>query len=210
MMESYECWEIKGRTLEYLDDIHLYLVDGVPVKSVTQLIGYKFKDEYKDVDANTLKQASVRGTAIHKVIEDYCTQGIESDVPELKGFKTLQKLYKFDVLANEVPVILEDKKGEVIGAGRLDIVMEMGGKIGGADIKRTYTLNKEKLGYQLNLYRIAYRQSYGTEWEFLKGIHLRYYEKTGELKRQMVDIPINEDFIWNYLEELKDAGKISL
>ena len=209
-MESYECWEIKGRTLEYLDDIHLYLVDGVPVKSVTQLIGYKFKDEYKDIDANTLKQASVKGTAIHKIIEDYCTQGIESDVPELKGFKTLQKLYKFDVLANEVPVILEDKKGEVIGAGRLDIVMEMGGKIGGADIKRTYTLNKEKLGYQLNLYRIAYRQSYGTEWEFLKGIHLRYYEKTGELKRQMVDIPINEDFIWNYLEELKDAGKISL
>lgn len=209
-MDNYECWEINGRSLEYFDDIHQYLVDGIPVKSITQLIGYKFAGEYANVDKNVLKRASEKGTAIHEAIEKYCKYGEESDYPELSGFKTLQKLYKFDVVENEVPVILEDEEGEVIGAGRLDLVLKMDEKIGGADIKRTASLNKEKLGYQLNLYRIAYRQTYGIEWEFLKGIHLRYDERRDELKRQMVDIPINEDLMWDFIEELKNEGKMAL
>ena len=37
-----ESWEIKGRTLEYFDESHTYLVDGVIVPSVTQLLSRKF------------------------------------------------------------------------------------------------------------------------------------------------------------------------
>ena len=55
-----------------------------------------------------------------------------------------------------------------------------------ADIKRTATLDKQYLAYQLNLYRIAYRQCYGIEAKFLRGVHLR------ENVRKFVEIPINE------------------
>ena len=72
-------------------------------------------------------------------------------------------------------------------AGRLDLVLEMDGKIGLADIKRTASLDKEYLAYQLNLYRIAYQQCYETPIDLLKGVHLR------EDTREVVDIPINEE-----------------
>ena len=106
--------------------------------------------------------------------------------------------HDMEVIENEVPVILFDD-GEPIAAGRLDLVLKMGDQIGGADIKRTSTLDKEYLGYQLNLYRIAYKQSYGVEWEFLKGVHLR------ESVRKFVDIPINEKPTWDFIKEWRDS-----
>ena len=112
----------------------------------------------------------------------------------------MQKQYGFEVKENEVPVILfyED---EPICAGRLDLVLKMDDKIGGADIKRTSALDKEYLAYQLNLYRIAYRQSYGVEWEFLRGVHLR------EDVRKFVDIPINEHMAWQLVHDYMERSQ---
>ena len=189
-----DTWKLGEHTLEFLQDGHIYLVDGVMVKSITQILKTRFGGKYKAVDTRTLQAAADMGTATHKAIEDYCKEGIESDIPELRGFKWLQKQYGFKVLENEMPVILFDDD-EPIAAGRLDLVLEMDGKIGGADIKRTSTLDKEYLGYQLNLYRIAYRQTYGIEWEFLRGVHLR------ETTRKFVEIPINEPMAWDLVKE---------
>lgn len=78
----------------------------------------------------------------------------------------------------------------------------MDGKTGLADIKRTSTLDKEYLAYQLNMYRIAYQQCYDTEISFLKGVHLR------ENVRKLVDIPINEEvtmeLVNEYLEVIRN------
>ena len=189
-----DTWKLGENTLEFIDDGHIYLVNGIKVKSITQILKTRFGGKYKAVDEKTLRAAADKGTAIHKCIEDFCKEGIESDVPELRGFKWLQKQYGFKVLENEMPVILFDDD-EPIAAGRLDLVLEMDGKIGGADIKRTSTLDKEYLGYQLNLYRIAYRQTYGIEWEFLRGVHLR------ETTRKFVEIPINEPMAWDLVKE---------
>ena len=196
-MDNYNVWKINGHILEYLDDVHTYLVDGVIVKSVTQMLKHKFGGKYDGVDKATLCKAAELGTALHEAIQDYCEHGAESDLPELRGFKWLQKQYGFTVLENEVPVILFDDD-EPIAAGRLDLVLKMGDQIGGADIKRTSALDKEYLGYQLNLYRIAYRQSYGIEWEFLKGVHLR------ESVRKFVDIPIKEKLTWDFIKEWRE------
>lgn len=186
-------WEIAGHTLEYFDDTHQYLIDGLLVPSITQILKRKFGNKYDGISQSILNNASIKGTQVHKVIEDYCKTGKEEDLKELKNFKFLQKQYNFKVLDNEVPIILF-KDGEPIGAGRLDLVIEIDGKIGGADIKRTSVLDKEYLAYQLNLYRIGYRQSYGIEWEFLKGLHLR------EDTRKFVNIPINEEETWKLIE----------
>ena len=189
-----DSWKLNGHTLEYIDEVHTYLVDGVIVPSVTQILKWKFNNKYDFVSPAVLKRAAERGTATHKAIEDYCKSGIEDDSMELKNFKFLQKHYKFEVLENEIPVIifLHD---EPLCAGRLDMVLKIGDEIGGADIKRTTILDKEYLAYQLNMYRIGYKQSYGQEWKFLKGIHLR------DDTRRFVNIPINEDLIIQFLEE---------
>ena len=190
--------EINGHVLEYFDDTHTYLVDGLIVPSITQLLKVKFGNKYAFVNQATLERARDRGVAVHEAIERYCMDGQETEIPELRNFKFLQRQYGFKVLENETPVILY-LNDEPISAGRLDMVIEMNGEIGGADIKRTSTLDKEYLAYQLNLYRIAYRQSYGVEWEFLRGIHLR------EDVRKFVSIPVNENIAWalvhEYMEE---------
>lgn len=193
-MNNYESWEIAGHTLEYFDDDHIYLCDGIIVKSITQVMKTKFGNKYASVDSETLRKASEQGTEMHLAIQNYCEQGTETDLKELKNFKFLQKQYHFSVLENEIPVILF-MDDEPICAGRLDMVIQIDGKIGGADLKRTSTLDKEYLALQLNLYRIAYRQCYGVEWEFLKGIHLR------ENIRKFVDIPINEELAWEFIKE---------
>lgn len=178
--------EIAGHTLEYYDEDHLYICDGVVVPSITQILKVKFGNKYNRVSGAVLSRAAEKGTAVHEAIQNYCERGEESDLIELRGFKFLQKQYKFEVLQNEVPVILF-KNDIPVAAGRLDLVLEIDGKIGLADIKRTATLDKEYLAYQLNLYRIAYQQCYGKHIQFLRGLHLR------EDTRRFVDIPINEE-----------------
>ena len=191
---------IKGHVLEYMDDTHTYLVDGVVVPSITQILHFKFKNKYEGVGEDVLKRAADKGTEVHEVIERYCRYGEESELPEVSNFKFLKKQYGFDVVQNEVPVILflED---DPVAAGRLDMVLTMNGEIGGADIKRTCILDKQYIAYQLNLYRIAYRQSYGIEWNFLRALHLR------EKIRKFVRIPINECMAMELLREWRNDNE---
>lgn len=181
--------EIAGHTLEYFDEGHIYLVDGVMVDSITQLLKFKFGNKYDHVSRATLERASEAGTQVHEAIERYCKTGEIADLPEVRNFLFLKKQYKFDVIENEIPVILF-LNDEPISAGRLDMVLDLDGHKCGADIKRTSALDKDYLFYQLNLYRIAYRQCYGVEWDLLRGIHLR------ENVRKFVPIPVNEDMAW--------------
>ncbi len=203
-----EQWEINGVTLEYIDETHTYIVDGVIVPSITQMLQIKFGNKYNGVSRATLDNAAAKGTEVHRAIERYCKYDEDSNLKEVRNFKFLQKHYGFEICDNEVPVILF-KDNEPIAAGRLDLVLESKDqKIGLADIKRTATLDKNYLAYQLNLYRIAYMQCYSDIYiqpfdiEFLKGIHLR------EDTRKYVDIPINEAAAWEivdlYFNEVKE------
>ena len=197
---DYICWQINSHDLEYYDDTHQYLVDGVIVPSITQILQIKFGNKYIGVNKRVLERASKKGTEVHEAIERYFQTGEETELKELRNFKFLKKKYNFDIIENEVPVILF-QNNEPICAGRLDMVIRMDGRIGGADIKRTSTLDKEYLAYQLNLYRIAYMQSYGIEWKFLKGIHLR------DDTRKLVDIPINESMALELVKEYMEMKK---
>lgn len=200
MDSNYETWDIRGQCLEYFDDTHTYIYDGVILPSVTQIIKVKFGHKYDGVPAFVLQRASVKGTAVHSAIERYCKFGEGSELPELYNFKFLRDHYGFKVLGNEIPIVLfQDDKP--VCAGRLDLVLEQDGKTGLADIKRTYNLDKEYLAYQLNLYRLAYQQCYDTNIEFLKGVHLR------EEKRQYVDIPINEEMAWNLVKDWRNKNE---
>jgi hypothetical protein len=197
-----ESWNIKGYILEYIDETHTYLVNGVIVPSITQILKIKFGNKYNGISKEVLNRAAELGTAVHKSIEDYEKLGLESEVKELRNYKFLKKHYKFECKDNEVPIIFfwnyeEDRPAtpeEIesgiavpVAAGRLDLVLEETEKIGLGDIKRTSALDKEYVAYQLNLYRIAYQQCYGIAIKFLKALHLR------ENTRKYINIPISEE-----------------
>jgi hypothetical protein len=189
-----EQWEINGGVLEYIDETHTYLYDGIVLPSITQLLKCKFGGKYDGIPKATLDRAAEQGTAVHKAIEDFEREGIETDLPELRNWKFLKKAYGFDCIDNEVPVVLF-KDGEAVACGRLDLVLLEKDCIGLGDVKRTSTLDKQYLTYQLNCYRKAHIQCYGTDISFLRGIHLR------NDVRKYIDIPINENLVDEILND---------
>lgn len=176
---------IGENTLEYIDDGHTYLVDGIIVPSITQILKVRFGHKYDGISTRTLQKAADAGTSMHKAVENYIKTGTDDGSEELRNFKFLMKQYKLTPTESEVPVILY-QDGAPFAAGRLDLVLKDGDRVGLGDLKRTSTLDKEYLACQLNLYTIAYVQSYpGTPVEFLAGIHLR------GTTRKLVPLPIN-------------------
>lgn len=189
-----ETFSIKGGTLEFFPETHTYLYEGLMLPSVSQILGVKYKNDYASVPPAVLNNAAKRGTAVHKAIENYNNSGYDDGSEAVRNFKFLQKQYGFEVLDSELPLVLF-KDDMPIACGRLDMTMLIDGQTGIADIKTVSALNKEKIAYQLNLYRIGLMQSYGVDAKFLKIIHLR------DGIRKVIDSPINEDMAWEIIEE---------
>lgn len=196
-----ETFEIKGGVLEYIDESHTYIYNGIVYPSITQMLNVKFGKKYDGIPKEVLERAAERGTALHKAIEAYETQGIDSDDQELRNYKFLKRAYNFECIGNEIPIVLF-QDGEAVACGRLDLVLKDGDRIGLGDIKRTATLDKEYLAYQLNLYRIAYQQCYGQNIEFLRGIHLR-----NDI-RKYISLPINEDLAKTILNDYRRSENL--
>lgn len=192
-----ETWEIKGGTLEYDDESHTYIYEGMILPSITQILQVRFGRKYDEVDNWVLTKAAEKGTLIHKAIENLCKTGEVEDYKEVRNFMFLQKHYDFKVIDNEIPVVLFENDIP-IAAGRLDLVLEINGGLYLGDIKRTATLDREYLGFQLNLYRIAYQQCYGKTIKGLRGLHLR------DDKRKFVPIPIKENMAWKLIKEYEE------
>ena len=190
-----ETWEIAGGLLEYIDETHTYIFDGVILPSITQILKTKFGNKYNGVSKKILEKASLRGTEVHEAIEKY--EKLEIDNPgikELRNYKFLKRKFEFECIDNEVPIVLF-MDGKPISAGRIDLILEEKGNYGIGDIKRTSVFDKEYVTYQTNLYRLGYQQTYGVKISFLKGLHLR-----NDI-RKYIDLPINEDMTMKLLKE---------
>lgn len=167
--------EIRGKMLIFRPDTHTYIYDGVTIPSVTQLISKILPSTYKNVDPFVLQQAAEKGISLHKEIELYETKQIIGTSQEFKNYLKLKTLYDFEVVDNELMILVEHE-GQPICAGRLDMIINSKQEIGMgiADIKRTYQLNLDYLNLQLNLYKIGYEQTYNQTIDYLRCIHLRY------------------------------------
>lgn len=187
--------------IQFTEDGHIYTAGDHRIMSVTTLLHLDNPTKYEHVSEATLERASEKGTEIHNAIECYVKYGLErDDLQEFRNFKFLQKMFKFEVLDSEVMVLLEHNGIELVGT--TDLVLNYKGELALGDIKRTSALDKEYLAKQLNLYRLAYQQTYGHEIKHLIGIHLR------EDKRKLIELPINEEFakdiIENHIDEIRD------
>ena len=192
-------FEINGHVIEFIEEQHLYIVDGILTPCVSNILAHKFND-YGAVSRELLQRASERGTELHEAIECYEQDGTTSDLMEFKNYLFLKKHYGFTNIANEVPVIYE-KDGRVLYVGTLDQIIEMNGKLGINDFKRVSAPNKQKIAYQLNFYKLAYEQTYNKTVDFLSYTHLR------ETVRKFNMLPINEEVTLNLLNEFLESEK---
>ena len=146
-----------GHLIEYLDETHQYLVDGILVKSVSEILHkYIFKDKYKGIPENILKAKAIYGSEVHKAIEDiennreYETTSIYQEL-SIEQYIKLKKEYNIQVLEQEKIVCY---KG--IYAGRFDMTANVNNEVSLIDIKTTAQLDLEYLSWQLSLYELAY------------------------------------------------------
>lgn len=192
---------MKVKDIKFREEGHLYTCGDRKIMSVTTLLHLDNPTKYEFVNQSVLDNASQKGTEVHNAIECYVKYGLErNDLQEFRNFKFLQERFGFTLLDSEVMVLLEHADIQLVGT--TDLVMMYKGQLALGDIKRTATLDKEYLAKQLNLYRLAYQQTYGEEIKYLVGIHLR------EDKRKLIELPINEgfakDLIENHIDEIKE------
>lgn len=207
----WETWDIKGHTLEYNDEHHLYICDGLEVPSVTQLLHRRFPKKYAGIPRALLDKAAKRGTMLHSAIEveERLLRGESADVDvlsaalatmyeEIQNYRFLKKAYQFSVLQNEVPVLVPFN-GDIVAAGRLDIFGSYRDRGMLADIKRTSVLDKDYLSYQLTLYKMGWEHCYGGQIDYLFCIWLR------EDKRQFKAIPECRNLALELLGEIQEG-----
>lgn len=146
--------------VEYVDEEHIYLINGVITKSVTQILHLLFPDKYKNVDINILSAKAKYGTELHNYIEQYENGIITQKINYIQeiSFKQYLKLkdkYNIEVIEQEKIVNYKD-----VYAGRFDMIARVNGELCLCDIKTTAELDLEYLSWQLSLYEYAYGKKF--------------------------------------------------
>ena len=135
--------------IEFLEDEHLYLVDGIIVPSVTQILGMIFPDKYKNVDKKVLNKKAQFGTQGHAIIEhldlnntdiveNLNLMGYNEELIQcIEQYTNLCKTFKIEPLEHEKRVSYE-----YLYAGTLDLIANVDGIESLCDIKFTYKFKK--------------------------------------------------------------------
>ena len=114
-----------------------------------------FPHKYKDVDADVLERAAVRGTRIHELCQASDTiptdrrEGDEQYIAEVTNYELLKKSNDITMIANEY-LVSRDDWGI---ASQIDCVDSEGNLY---DIKTTYRLDTEYVSWQLSFYAEMY------------------------------------------------------
>lgn len=154
--------------IDFLEEPHIYLVDGVITPSVSEILHFIFPDKYKGVDKKILNKKAEYGTTIHESIEMYeanikvmrieeafyvTTQAKELTYIQeasLRQYLKLKDRYEIEVLEQEMMIQFEKKY-----AGRFDMIANVKGYLSLCDIKTTAELDEEYLSWQLSYYELA-------------------------------------------------------
>lgn len=166
--------------VEYFEDKHEYLINGVIVPSVSKLVAYATGDIYKEVPEWILEKARTHGTKIHDAIEEFERTGnVDMEcINEIETYRELKKKYMLDVKSMEEIVHYKNHY-----CGRYDI-LDTDGKLW--DIKTTSKYHKENLEWQLGLYYLGM----GKESETGFCIHI---PKKGKAKVYLVKPKTNKE-----------------
>lgn len=179
--------------IDYIENKHQYMVDGILVPSVSTLVAYATGDIYKDIPEFILEKARNHGTAVHDAIENFERNGSMSFEyeREVREYIKLKEQYILNV--KDMEKIINYKKHY---CGRYDI-QDIDGTLW--DIKTTSKFHKENLEWQLGLYYLAM----GVEKEIGYCIHI---PKKGKSKVYLIKPKTNKDCI-DLIETYEQANK---
>lgn len=150
--------------LEFDKENHIYLKDGVILKSVTQILKELFPSKYDGIPENILNEKAKYGTELHKFIEiiekkkpkrplayikRYYNPNIYQ-IESLKDYLEIKKKYNIEITDSEKMVVYKD-----IYCGTLDLKGTVNGKGAIIDIKTTYDLDGLYVSWQNSLYEMA-------------------------------------------------------
>lgn len=150
--------------LEFNEENHIYLQDGIILKSVTQILKELFPLKYDGIPKEILENKSIYGTELHKFIEiiekkkpkrplayikKYYNPNIYQ-IESLKDYLEIKRKYNIEITDSEKMVVYKD-----IYCGTLDLKGTVGNKKAIIDIKTTYDLDELYVSWQNSLYEMA-------------------------------------------------------
>ena len=150
--------------LEFDKENHIYLNDGVIIRSVTQILKELFPSKYDGIPENILNEKAKYGTELHKFIEiiekkkpkrplayikRYYNPNIYQ-IESLKDYLEIKKKYNIEITDSEKMVVYKD-----IYCGTLDLKGTVDNKKAIIDIKTTYDLDELYVSWQNSLYEMA-------------------------------------------------------
>lgn len=137
--------------IEFLEEEHIYLYDGVIVPSVSAIMQPLSQHYYKEINQEILKMACDRGSAVH-----LATEMIDSNQEyEIKDTWAGYVLNYKKFLAIKQPKIIdiELRLGNEDYAGTLDRIYEIDGETWLVDIKTSAKINDKLVSVQLAGYK---------------------------------------------------------
>lgn len=182
--------------LEFVEQEHLYLYDGVIIPSVSEILGFIFPDKYKDVPKEILKDKADYGTLVHKLCEELDTGKTLEELKQEYKFNyiieaTLNQHLRLKEKHNIQPISMEQRvcyKG--IYAGTYDLEAYVDRKLSLIDRKTTSELDKEYLSWQLSFYELAKGKKYDklyVEWLPKKGLG-QFIEIERKSKKELLEV----------------------
>lgn len=145
--------------IEFIESTHTYLVDGVEIPSVTQILSKITPIDFSVVKPKILKSAQDFGTHVHYAIE---CDGKGMETPKLSSLEKLsyeeylrlKKKYNLNPIANEIVLVNELERY----CGTADMVAIVDGEVSLLDVKTTSILHKDYLEWQLGMYALAMKR----------------------------------------------------
>ena len=145
--------------IEFIKSTHTYLVDGVVVPSVTQIMKQASDDTYCGIPEEVLIKAAERGTAVHEGICEYdTTKRISADCP----IDYLDRYLNLKVKTQLEPMRQEFILCATVGitfAGTIDMLAKIGGKTALIDIKTSSAKHVDLWSIQLAGYDELLREN---------------------------------------------------
>lgn len=166
--------ELVKSSVVFNEENHTYFLGDKQLSGITGMIKRQlFPDKYKEIPQRILERAADRGTRVHHECQFVDITGFEPESQEAMNYLFIRTGAGYNVLANEYTV-----SDEEYFASNIDCVWEKDGKIALADIKTTYSPDKEYLRWQLSIYAYLFeKQNPGLKVSNLYGVWL-YNDKS--------------------------------
>lgn len=189
--------------LEFDKENHIYLKDGVILKSVTQILKELFPLKYDGIPENILYEKARYGTELHKFIEiiekkkpkrplayikKYYNPNIYQ-IESLKDYLEIKKKYNIEITDSEKMVVYKD-----IYCGTLDLKGTVNDKKAIIDIKTTYDLDELYVSWQNSLYEMASEPVDELYCMWLPKGHLGKLVKLERINEKDLKILIGEEY----------------